>query len=69
MIIRLRSEDQKDIHSFINRIERTLHEQGFDAKRTNINEMKRLLAVYFEQDITQEHYQNVDGERWVIADA
>lgn len=69
LIIRLRPEDQKDIHSFLNRIERTLHEQGFEAKRTNTNEMKRLLAVYFEQDITQERYQSADGERWVIADA
>lgn len=69
LIIRLKPEDQKDVHSFLNRIERTLHEQGFEAKQTDLNEMKRLLAVYFEQDITQEHYQNADGERWVIPDA
>lgn len=69
LIIRLKPEDQKDIHSFLNRIERTLHEQGFEAKRTDVNEIKRLLAVYYEQDITQEHYQSVDGERWVIPDA
>ena len=69
LIISLKPEDQKDVYSFLNRIERTLHEQGFEAKRTEPNEMKRLLAVYFEQDITQEHYQNVDGERWVIPDA
>lgn len=69
LILRLKPEDQKDVHSFLNRIERTLHEQGFEAQRASVNEMKRLLAVYFEQDITQDTYQSVDGERWVIADA
>lgn len=40
----------------IKNIERTLIEQGFEATLADSNMVKRILAVYFEQDITNETY-------------
>ena len=49
-----------------NRIEKTLREQGFSVKQADNEDIKRLLAVYFEQNVTIEKFENFDGERWVI---
>jgi hypothetical protein len=29
-------------------------------------ELKRLLIVYFEQNVTTERFEDFDGERWLI---
>jgi len=29
-------------------------------------DIKRILAVYFEQNVTTEKFEDFDGERWVI---
>lgn len=66
VIIRLRNEKESEIFSFLNRIEKTLHEQGFIAKQSNKEDIKRILAVYFEQNVTSEKFEDYDGERWMI---
>ena len=30
------------------------------------NDIKRLLAVYYEQNVTTEKFEDFDGERWII---
>ena len=27
--------------------------------------IKRILAVYFAQNVTTEHFEDFDGERWI----
>lgn len=66
VIIRLRNEKESEIFPYLNRIEKTLREQGFSAKRADKEDIKRLLAVYFEQNVTTEKFEDFDGERWVI---
>ena len=29
-------------------------------------DIKRLLAVYYEQNVTTEKFEDFDGERWII---
>ena len=41
-------------------------EQGFKAKRADEEDTKRILAVYFEQNVTTEKFEEFDGERWII---
>lgn len=31
----------------------------------DLDDVKRLMAVYFVQDFTSEHYDDFDGQRWV----
>ena len=51
---------------YLNRIEKILREQGFSVKRATNEDIKRLMAVYFEQNVTTERFEEFDGERWVI---
>ncbi len=66
IIIRLKDEKQKEIFPYLNRIEKTLREQGFSVKRSGSEDIKRILAVYFEQNVTTERFEDFDGQRWVI---
>lgn len=66
IIIRLRDEKESEVFTYLNRIEKTLREQGFSVKRAGKEDIKRLLAVYFEQNVTTERFEDFDGERWII---
>ena len=68
IIIRLRGEKEKEVFPYLSRIEKSLKEQGFSVKRADKEDIKRLLAVYFEQNVTTEKFEDFDGERWVIFD-
>lgn len=66
IIIRLRNEKESDILPYLSRIEKSLKDQGFTARRAGEADCKRLLGVYYEQNVTTEKYEDFDGERWVI---
>ncbi len=66
MIIRLKNEKESDINPYLSRIEKNLKDQGFSAKRANQMDIKRLLGVYYEQNVTTEKYEDFDGERWIV---
>lgn len=66
VIIRLLNEKQSEVFPYLNRIEKTLREQGFSVKRAGDEDIKRILAVYFEQNVTTEKFEDFDGERWII---
>jgi hypothetical protein len=66
IIIRLREEKESDVLPYLSRIEKSLKDQGFTARRANEADIKRLLGVYFEQNVTTERFENFDGERWII---
>ena len=68
IIIRLRNEKEKEVFAYLSRIEKSLKEQGFSVKRADKEDIKRILAVYFEQNVTTEKFEDFDGERWVIFD-
>lgn len=66
VIIRLCNEKESEVFPYLNRIEKTLREQGFSTKRADNEDIKRILAVYFEQNVTTEKFEDFDGARWVI---
>lgn len=66
IIIRLRNEKESDVQPYLSRIEKSLKDQGFTAKKANENDIKRLLGVYYEQNVVTDKYEDYDGERWVI---
>ena len=66
IIIRLRGEKEKDVGPYLSRIEKSLKDQGFTARIAGEADTKRLLGVYYEQNVTTEMYEDYDGERWVI---
>ncbi len=66
VVIRLRNKKESEVFSYLNRIEKTLREQGFSTKRAAKEDIKRLLAIYFEQNVTTDEFEDYDGERWVV---
>ena len=40
--------------------------KAFYRQRANEEDLKRMLGVYFEQNVTTERYEDHDGERWVL---
>jgi hypothetical protein len=36
------------------------------VRRADETDIKRLLAVYFEQNVTTERFEDFDGERWIV---
>ena len=66
IIIRLRNEKERDVQPYLSRIEKSLKDQGFTVRKAGESDIKRLLGVYYEQNVTTEQYEDYDGERWVI---
>lgn len=65
MIIRLKGEKESEIFPYLSRIERSLSEQSFIARRAGTADIKRILGVYYEQNVTSD-VDDFDGERWII---
>ena len=68
ILIRLRNQKGKDVFSYLDRIEKSLKEQGFDSRRADEEDIKRILPVYYEQNVTSEKFEDFDGARWIIPD-
>ncbi len=66
IMLRLKDEKELDIFQYLSRIEKSLKEQSFSVKRADKEDIKRILAVYYEQNVTTEKFEDFDGERWII---
>ena len=63
IIVRLRNEKVSEIFPYLSRIEKTIKDNGFSVSRAGEQELKRMLGIYFEQDVTTEQYEDYDGDR------
>ena len=66
LIIRLRDKEEPDVLSYLSRIEQSINDNGFAARQAGEQELKRMLGLYFEQNVTTEHFEDSDGDRWMI---
>ena len=66
IIIRLRKEKETDVFPYLSRIEQSINDNGFTTRRAAEQDLKRMLGLYFEQNVTTEQYEDFDGDRWVI---
>ena len=64
IMIRLRKEKESELFPYLTRIEKTIKDNGFITRRAGEQDLRRMLGVYFEQNVTTEHYDRFDGERW-----
>lgn len=60
--------DSNDVQTGISRITKILKDEGFSYKLAVKEDIKRLYAVYFVQNITQVYFDDYDGERFVKGD-
>jgi hypothetical protein len=49
----------------LRQMEKNLRDLGFRARLAGEQDIKRLLAVYYQQDVTTEWFENYDGERYL----
>ena len=50
-------------NSSLKLLEKRVSDCGFHVRMAEEQDIKRLLAVYYQQDVTTEHFDNYDGER------
>ena len=68
MVVRLKTTKESEVFPYLSNIEKTLKDNGFIARRAGEQNIKKLLGVYFEQNVTTDHYDSYDGERWFVLD-
>lgn len=63
LVYRLDEMEEGARLSLLRQTEQALHGLGFHARLASEQDVKRLLAVYYQQDVTTEYFENYDGER------
>lgn len=64
-LFQIEKRSGEDARSQIARLEKSLRDQSFRVRRATEQDIKRILAIYYQQDVTTEYFDNIDGERWV----
>lgn len=62
-----REEKPAEDAGHLKQIEKRIRDCGFHVRMADEQDVKRLLAVYYQQDVTTEHFDSFDGEESVIA--
>ena len=64
----LEQKYEEDLRSQITRLEKSIRDGGFRVRAAGEQDMKRILSVYYQQDVTTEYFENYDGEEAVKQD-
>lgn len=64
LAVRIKPNDQVEILQLIHRIEKLIKLQNLTVQRAGKDDLKNMLAVYFEQNVTTDRFEDIDGERW-----
>ena len=68
-VFRLDEKDGGISGSRLRQTEQSIRDLGFRVRLASEQDIKRLLAVYYQQDVTTEHFDDFDGERWLMENA
>jgi hypothetical protein len=60
-----REVESGSIKAAVSRLEKLLKDQGFMAKAASKDDIKRIFAVYYVQNLTQVYFTDYDGEQYV----
>jgi len=66
MKVQFKKAKDFDYNAYLNRIEKTFANNGFEVNRCNLEDMMTMMAVYAEQNFTSTVFDKIDGERWLI---
>lgn len=68
LVYRLGPQESGEDVSRLRQTEQALRDLGFHARLAEEQDVKRILAVYYQQDVTTERFGDFDGERWLTED-
>lgn len=64
LCVRVRPNDQVEVIQLVHRIEKLIKLQNITVTRAGKEDIKNMLAVYFEQNVTSDRFEDRDGMRW-----
>ena len=67
LAVRLKNEKADTAYTLLSTIETKFRDNGFTTRRAGKEDLKRLLAIYFEQNTTTERFEDYDGQRFMEA--
>ena len=59
----LERQGSESMGAQLTRMAKDIRDRGFHVRLAGEQDIKRLLAVYYEQDVTTEFFEDIDGER------
>ena len=62
----LERQGDESVETQLSRMAKDIRDRGFHVRLAGEQDIKRLLAVYYQQDVTTEYFENFDGEKAVI---
>ena len=65
LVVRLKNEKRETVYSLLSTIEEFLHKSGLPVRRAGREDLKRILALYFEENTTSERMEDYDGQRFL----
>ena len=65
LVVRLKNEKRETVYSLLSTIEESLHKNGLPVRRAGREDLKRILALYFEENTTSERMEDYDGQRFL----
>ena len=65
LVLRLEEKEAADERG-LRQLEKALCDHGVRVQLAETQDVKRLLAVYYQHDVTTDYFENADGERAVI---
>ena len=64
-VIRERNQNEKQMFDITNSVTKAISDQGIEVTRMKREDIKRILAIYFEATVFGEHMPDVDGEQYI----
>ena len=62
-VARFRREGEEQIFNALSRVEKAIKNQGFEVNRLQKEDIKKMLMIYFERNVTSEKLPDIDGEQ------
>lgn len=64
LAVRIHENDQVEVMPLVHRIEKLIRMQNLQVEKADKEQIKNMLAVYFEQNVTSDSFEDYDGMRW-----
>ena len=67
LVYTLERQNGESVEAQLSRMAKDVRDRGFHVRLAGEQDVKRLLAVYYQQDVTTEYFEDFDGETAVTA--
>lgn len=64
LVIRMREEKEEAAEALLRHLEESFRDSGFSIRLAGREDLKRMLAVFFEQSAADEQLDDYDGQRY-----